>query len=81
MKARKLKSQFPDTTLNLTDSGPPFASPARDKSKLMICVLMMQRFLSVTLSGIAVSAQVGTILVCVSLLLLGPAVILEFLPK
>lgn len=81
MKARKLKSQFPGATLNLAASEPPFAGPARDKSKLMSCVLMLQRFLGVMLSSIAVSAQVGNVLVCVSLLLLGPAVILEFLPK
>lgn len=94
MKLRKLKLQFPGTTRTLvrmpgalpplhmlTDGRQSPTGHTADTSKLMSCVLMLQRLLGVALSSIAVSVQVGNILVCIALLLLGPTLLLDLVPE
>jgi hypothetical protein len=43
--------------------------------------LLLEKLTGVVLGGIAVSVQIGNVLVCVSILLLGPAFVLGLLPS
>jgi len=94
MKLRKLKLWFPGavqtaeqasetTPLSCTTPGeqPTNANRAGDGMRLTDLMIGLQKLLGTTLSGIAVSVQVGNILICASMLLLGPAAVLGLLPK
>jgi hypothetical protein len=56
------------------------AGRAGDASGFISLMRLLQRLLGATLSGIAVSMQIGNVLICASMLLLGPAFILGLLP-
>lgn len=94
MKPRKYKLQFPDTVhideqvpetdwpLHITPGAQPnHVSRAGDTPRLTGLMLMLQKLLGTTLGGIAMGIQVGNVLICVSALLFGPAVILGLLPE
>lgn len=53
----------------------------RSTLRLTNLMLTLQKLLGTTLSGIAVSIQVGNVLVCLFMLLLGPAVVVNLLAK
>jgi hypothetical protein len=94
MKLRKLKLRFPGTVqtaeqasettpLSCTTSGDQStnANRAGDGMRLTDLMIGLQKLLGTTLSGIAVGVQVGNILICAAMMLLGPAVILGLLPE
>lgn len=56
------------------------AKQASETTRLTTLLLVLQRLTGTTLSGIAVGVQLGNVLVCLSMLLLGPAVVLGLLP-
>jgi hypothetical protein len=53
---------------------------ASETTRLNRLMLALQRLTGTTLSGIAVGIQLGNVMVCLSMLILGPAVILRLLP-
>jgi len=66
------------TSSNFTYS-PTLLEPDRDAGALPSLARGIQNFLGATLSGIGVVVQTGNVLICLSLLLFGPAVLLGFL--
>ncbi|HEX7314757.1 MAG TPA: hypothetical protein VF297_12600 [Pyrinomonadaceae bacterium] len=75
-RAAEAASVLPDTTGDRDGLGRR-ARVARSLSGLM---LRIQTFLGAALSGLAVSVQLGNVLICLSMLLLGPSVVLGLLP-